>query len=891
MVLLVVLLVIITVVAMNMAIKAERLARSSQEDINRLRAILIQLRRDFDDFKSGGVRTKERPAEPDQPSPKEETAQEPSARQVEKTAASDAPTTVPHEPPPANIPPFEKKRVHREPTAVDQFVLKLKGYFTGSQLFVSIGILLLTFGAGFLIKLGIDYGLFPLELRIACVGLVGLALLAIGWKLRDKRGPFGLLLQGGGVGLMYMTTFASAKLFYIVPLAAAFALMVILVLLAGMLSVLQNAKPLAFFAAAGGFLAPILTSTGHGNHVMLFSYYAVLNAGILGVAWFKAWRELNLLGYAFTFVIGALWGVNSYESQFFFTTEPFLILFFLFFVAISILFASRQPPNLKGYVDGTLVFGVPIVAFTMQAGLVNDMEYGLAYSAVALSAFYVGLATFLWKRAQENFRLLTESFLSMGVVFGTLAIPLAFDGLWIASAWALEGAALIWIGARQGRLLARIFGMLLQFGAGISLLTVSPHAPDEIPFLNGFLLSAWLLSAAGLFTQYYLQRADRIRPAERVVSITLFVLGLIWWFIPGMMEIDHHLRHEFPGFILFFTATAVLMMIMDSRLDWPLLRIPLFLILPSQALLLIVLRADSPSSNPFAHLGFVAWTVTFIVVYRQLFVYRNALTESYLKWHHPLSFWIATALLSWEGSWVMKQWIADGSSTWHIIFWGLAPAAMIFGLITYGRRIKWPIAENLRWYLWHTCIPVLCWIGLWAAVHAIGNPGNVDPLPYVPLLNPLDLTIGFIALVTLRWRGLNHERPMSAEIKQLVVFGLSAVCFLWLNGMIARTVHHYLGYDYSAAVLWSSGEFQTSISIAWTLLALALMIIAHRHVNRSLWIAGAGLLAAVVIKLFFVELDKTGAVARVVSFMVVGVLMLIIGYFVPLPPKRLEKSS
>ena len=43
---------------------------------------------------------------------------------------------------------------------------------------------------------------------------------------------------------------------------------------------------------------------------MLFSYYAVLNAGILGIAWFKAWRILNLVGFAFTFVIGALWGVQ-----------------------------------------------------------------------------------------------------------------------------------------------------------------------------------------------------------------------------------------------------------------------------------------------------------------------------------------------------------------------------------------------------------------------------------------------------------------------------------------------------------------------------------------------------------------------------------------------------
>jgi len=47
-----------------------------------------------------------------------------------------------------------------------------------------------------------------------------------------------------------------------------------------------------------------------------------------------------------------------------------------------------------------------------------------------------------------------------------LAVPLAFDGRWTAAAWALEGAAIVWIGVRQNKLLARGFGIFLQFAAG-----------------------------------------------------------------------------------------------------------------------------------------------------------------------------------------------------------------------------------------------------------------------------------------------------------------------------------------------------------------------------------------------------------------------------------------
>jgi uncharacterized membrane protein len=59
-------------------------------------------------------------------------------------------------------------------------------------------------------------------------------------------------------------------------------------------------------------------------------------------------------------------------------------------------------------------------------------------------------------------RLLVEAFLALGMVFTTLAIPLAFDGRWTSAAWALEGAAIVWVGVRQQRLLARLFGILLQ---------------------------------------------------------------------------------------------------------------------------------------------------------------------------------------------------------------------------------------------------------------------------------------------------------------------------------------------------------------------------------------------------------------------------------------------
>ena len=178
---------------------------------------------------------------------------------------------------------------------------------------------------------------------------------------------YALVLQGGGVGILYLTIFAAFRLYDLIPTPLTFGLLVATCALSSALAVLQDSRTLAVLGVSGGFLAPILASTGNGSHVVLFSYYALLNAGIVGIAWFRTWRVLNLVGFAFTFVIGASWGARFYQPEYFATTEPFLILFFVMYSLIAVLFALRQEPELKGYVDGTLVFGTPIVAAAFQA--------------------------------------------------------------------------------------------------------------------------------------------------------------------------------------------------------------------------------------------------------------------------------------------------------------------------------------------------------------------------------------------------------------------------------------------------------------------------------------------------------------------------------------------
>jgi uncharacterized membrane protein len=106
-----------------------------------------------------------------------------------------------------------------------------------------------------------------------------------------------------------------------------------------------------------------------------------------------------------------------------------------------------------------------------------------------------------------------------------------------------------------------------------------------------------------------------------------------------------------------------------------------------------------------------------------------------------------------------------------------------------------------------------------------------------------------------------------------------------LNGWVAQGVHHLAGVEYRADALFRSTLFQASLSIVWGLTALAAMWIGNRRGERPAWAAGALLLGLVVAKLFVADLAGTGSVARIVSFIGVGAMMLAVGYLAPLPPR------
>jgi uncharacterized membrane protein len=839
--------------------------------------------------------------------------------------APTAPVAVGTAPAPAARPP--------QPRSPDVFTVlagHARDWLFGGNTVVRMGVLVLFVGLAFLAKYAIDNALLPPELRLAAIGAAGVALFAGGFRLRGKspdKLAYALTLQGAGVAVLYLTVFAAFRLYQFLPAGAAFAALGLICAFAAVIAVLQNALAMAFIGFAGGFAAPILVSTGQGNHVGLFSYYLLLGVAIAAMAWVKAWRALNLLGFFATFGVATLWGVLKYRPEQFETTEPFLIAFFVVYLVAALLYATRHALGARRAVDATLIFGTPIVAFGLQAGLVREFQYASAFSSLALGALYLVLGWWMLSRARrpdpvdpagraEVNRWLAECFAALGLGFVTLAVPLALDARWTAAAWAVEGAAVYWMGRRQDRWLARAAGLLLQLLAAVAFVGSHPTISTEaLPLINPAFMGGLMLALAALGIAWWSRDPVPVPGVglrksfagfEHGLSPMLFWIGFLWWQYALNSEIERSpfdLRGiPMPVFdiaqrlhlhLLAWVGSAFAAHFLASPArgrPWPVAATPAYTVVP--AMLLAALYGVVTLNQVFQSWGWIAWPVALTLHFAMLRRLDAGPPHGWWTWMHAGGVWLLVLLAGnalvfavgeahlWQTAWATVILLVSGIAVLMVL--SLRPW---FAAAHEGG--PWPLNRYGRSYLWLAALPLAVAVALGCLLVAMYSDGNARPLPYVPLLNPTDLAValglGACAFWLTRIRNSDLQIPAAARDTRWLL-ALAAIGFVAINTVWLRVAHHYGHVPWDGSRLFESFLVQAGYSILWTLIALGLMVGSHRRALRGAWMLGAGLLGLTVLKLFIIDLSNRGGSERIVVFIAVGVLMLVVGYFAPMPP-------
>ncbi len=739
---------------------------------------------------------------------------------------------------------------------------------------VRTGVIILFFGTAFLLRYAAQHTHVPIEVRLAGVSAAGLGLLAFGWRLRDSRPSYAQALQGGALGIEYLTVFAALHFYHLIEPVPALALLCGFATLLIVLSLRQASQALAVLAVTGGFLAPLLASQPLAPTIALLSYIAVLNLAIFWIGWVRAWSFLKLAGLIFTFGLVSVIGSFDPLGTQLAVTECFLPLFFLMYVALG-------RPSAR-IIDGALIVLTPLLWFVAQASLLHDRHNALALSALTAAVLYSLLYWHSQTTARHPF--LIDAQLSIAVAFLSIAIPIGLGSRWHLGAWSLEGASLVWFGCRQRRSLARAFGLLVLAVAGWNL-------PDQFELTTtGLVLPAISFASVALFCVastfagigWHRYSSNAEEPGAPFAELLAFA-GLASWFAACVAVLPDFVPSPLrPATLLAALSLTALAL---SRLHWwarlRVLQWGAWGLLP--VMLMIGSRQLHELHHPLACGGWFAWPIAFGCFFtiahrldRQAAGPPSAL--------HAIALWLAAALLGWEGAFDLNR-MVNGSREWGSLVYAWVPMALSFLLSRTDAIERWPLSRHRASYQVAAPAGLMLFLCGWNVISDLLLTGDLRPLPYVPVLNALDITqllsIGLLVSTARRLRSLSTPTPLPAPGTWLTALG-----FLWVNAVLLRTLHQWTGLTLDAEAITASILAQTCLSLTWTVLALGAMWIAHRRARRTLWNAGGLLIAVVVIKLFALDLSSSGSIERIVSFVGVGLLLLVIGYVAPRPPKQ-----
>lgn len=380
--------------------------------------------------------------------------------------------------------------------------------FIGENLINKIGIAITIVGVFIGVKYSIDHDLISPLTRILLGYLAGSILLLFGIRLKKSYENYSAVLVSGSMAVFYFITYAAYTFYALFPQLAAFAILVAITVLTVAAALKYNKVVIALIGQVGAYAIPFLLSNDSGNAWVLFSYMAIINAGVLVIAIKKYWESLYYSAFVLTWMIFFSWLNSSYKPE----SELTLALLFLgiffalfYFTFLAYKFIKDYPYNdfdIPLLIANTAIFFG--VGYTLLHGQKEWKDSLGSFTVLnALIHFSVSLMIYFRKLKDKNlFYLIT----GLALVFVTIAIPVQLDGYWITMLWAGEMAVFFWIGRTQKISVYEILSypvMVLTFFSLIHSWAEGYFHPEIEQFItsmpsvfNGYFLTTLIVSLA-----------------------------------------------------------------------------------------------------------------------------------------------------------------------------------------------------------------------------------------------------------------------------------------------------------------------------------------------------------------------------------------------------------
>jgi uncharacterized membrane protein len=459
------------------------------------------------------------------------------AIRVDEEPPPERPRPRPHRPPsrPAPVPP--------DSAAIESWL--------GQKFMGWAAVVLLLFATAFFLKYAFDNNWIGPLGRVSIGVLAGSVLCAGGFAMfRRGRWLACQMLTAAGIVLLYLCTFAAFGYYRLLPREHAGVYFVLIVVEAALLAGLYEAESIAVMAVVGALLSPILLRSEVDQYRSLFTYLAVLDLGFVALALWRRWRIVAPLALVGTQGLFWMWWAERYHPAKFGAVMSFqLVLFVLFLfhdlVAPALRRVRAHPVQLLGIVVNCL-----FLCLVTNAVMEGDDRLWLPALALSLGAVLAALVYAVQRRSPGDAPLQLVP-LAVAASLIAAAVGLRAEAGWVAMGWAVEGAALWWVGLRLRVVPIRAFAAaFLVLAAGRFFFVDTPDAwRREIfyPLFNdyaapGLVVAACLLVVCRL-TRHALPQGHDF---DRVAYWACGLGGVLFaWFV---LSVDtHQYLHRYFG--------------------------------------------------------------------------------------------------------------------------------------------------------------------------------------------------------------------------------------------------------------------------------------------------------------------------------------------------------
>lgn len=424
-------------------------------------------------------------------------------------------------------PESQKEKEQRTAVKIKEGTQKSLENIIGTKWIGRIGMLAIIFALGFFLKYSFENRIIGETGRIILGLISGVFLIGLGEFFQTKKNwdIYGQIYTGGGLAVLYFSVYAAFSFYHLISQPLAFLTLIVITTTGIVLSVRYSAFSIVCIGMLGGFLSPVMLSTGENKLISLFLYILLLDIGIMSVVYFRQWCSvgiLSLFGTIFMYIgwHEAFYTTGQFRAAFCVTT----VFFFLYNIYVLL-------PKKKSMSSGLNIIVLSAIAYFFAFLAQNSYEsnWSIKIFVLALSCIEIIFAGISLKILNSQ-KLTTYGFAGVSILFNVISVFVVFEKEWISAALASEMVILCFIGLNLKKLPMRQIAYVL---AAICLIRFFEEIdPLRGPFdtftliLNTrFFICGFII--AGFYTILFLlyKNKDRIFKNEAVVIPIILIIS------------------------------------------------------------------------------------------------------------------------------------------------------------------------------------------------------------------------------------------------------------------------------------------------------------------------------------------------------------------------------